>query len=295
MRAHVTRLMRSVRGLPESAPAAAPAGADADVLARELSAAFIDRLWKSRNAKDGQIGLLETEELANDGILRAIRDKSPDAVTFHDIEALSRTMPEEALQLWEEVKAAARSDLANGWHAARGVGTAAWDRASFLAIRDQLRQLFPPRTGVEAMLLDEMAQYELMRRHLIRRLWGGSWTCDNQRGREYPATAEMGRTIERLQRLFQYALRTLVAVRRANATAVVARIDTATVAADGTAGSGEPERDAESEGGGDPGRSALPGRTWLAAEGAALGAARQAAPTPADDPAIRHPPANMPE
>jgi len=224
MKAHVSRLMRSVRGLPESAPAAATAGSDAEVLARELSAAFIDRLWKFRNAKDGQIGLLETEELADDGILRAIRDKSPDAVTFHDLEALARAMPEQALERWEEVKAAARSDLANGWHAARGVGNDAWDRACFLAIRDQLRQLWPPRTGLEAMLLDEMAQYELMRRHLIRRLWNGSWVCDDQRGREYPATAEMGRTVERLQRLFQYALRTLLGVRRANATPVVPRI-----------------------------------------------------------------------
>ena len=163
MREPISRLMRSVQGLPESAPAAAAAGADAEVLARELSAAFMDQLWKFRRARDGDLNLLEIEALADGGRLRAVRDKSPDKVTFHDFEALSRTMPEQALQLWEEVKAAARNDLANGWHAARGVGNDAWDRASLLAIRDQLRQLWPPRTGLETMLLDEMAQYELMR------------------------------------------------------------------------------------------------------------------------------------
>jgi hypothetical protein len=231
MKAELRRLMRSVQGLPESAPAATTVGADAEVLARELSAAFIEKLWKLRNAKDGNMSLLTIEELKEDGSLRKMRDKSPDKVTFHDLEALARNdMADEALQLWEEVKATAQNDLANGWHAARGVGYDAWDRACFLAIRDQLRQTWPPRSGVEAMLIDEMAQYELMRRHLIRRLWSGSWDCDEEHGRQYPVTAEVGRTIERLQRLFQFALRTLVGVRRTNATPIVARIGPATVA-----------------------------------------------------------------
>lgn len=273
MREPISRLMRSVQGLPDSAPAAAAAGADAEALARELSAAFMEQLRQFRRARDGDLNLLEIDQLKNGGILRATRDKSPDRVTFHDIEAVSRTMPEQALQLWEEVKAAARNDLANGWHAARGVGNDAWDRACFLAIRDQLRQLWPPRTGPEAMLLDEMAQYELMRRHLIRRLWSGSWACDDQRGREYPATAEVGRTIERLQRLFQYALRTLLGVRRSNAAPVVQRIDPARLAANRPAGPNPVATDPVEPPAGGP-------HTNLAV---------------AAHPDVRPPPANMPE
>jgi hypothetical protein len=234
MKAHLSSLMRMAHGLPDAAPATAAVGPDAEALARDLSAAFIDKLRQFRRARDGDLNLLEIEELKNGGLSQAVRNKSPDKVSFLDLEGLSRSMPEEALQLWEEVKAAARNDLANGWHAARAVRGDAWGRACFLAIRDQLRQLWPPRNGLEAMLLDEMAQYELLRRHLIDRMWGGSWACDNERGRQYPATAEMGRTIERLQRLFQQALRALVAVRGANATPAVQRIEPTKVAADRT-------------------------------------------------------------
>jgi hypothetical protein len=183
MKADIKRLIRTIQGLPQPAPATAAAGADAEVLTRELSAAFMDKLRKFRNARDGDLNLLEMEEIRKLDIIQRIRDKSPDAMTFHDLESVSRHMPEQTLQMWDEVKAAAQSDIANGWHAARGVDYEAWDRACFLAIRDQLRQTWPPRTGLEAMLLDEMAQYELMRRHLIRQLWNGSWASDNQRGR----------------------------------------------------------------------------------------------------------------
>jgi hypothetical protein len=224
MKDPVKRLMRTVQGLPDSTPAATAASPDAEVLARELSATFIRQLWKFRNAKDGHMGLMKTEEIINGGHLQKLRDKRPDAVTFQDLEALAHNEPEQALQLWEEVKAAARNDVANGWHAARDIGIDAWDRACFLAIRDQFRQTWPPRSGVEAMLIDEMTQYELIRRRLLRLFDSGSWICDKERGRQYPATAELGRTIERLQRLIHYALRTLLGIRRAKAMPVVQRI-----------------------------------------------------------------------
>jgi hypothetical protein len=207
--------MREVEGLPVEAPTAPAIGNDVEVLARELSRTFTDELWKYRNARDAQMNLFDPMDVSFEKCLETIREKSPDAITFHEIECLSRKHPEEALARWEEVKAAARQDLTSGWQAARGVSGEAWGRACFLAIRKEFRQLWPPRNGVEAMLLDEIAQYEMLRRKMVDRLTSGSWVGNAERGKEYSATVEMGKMIDRLQRLIHYAMRTLFTIRRA--------------------------------------------------------------------------------
>lgn len=211
----ISQLMRSVQGLPVEAPTAAAPGRDADVLTRELSRVFMEQLRAYRKAKDNDGSLLDSGEFGWEKRLERIREKSPDQVTFDEIECLSRDHPEEALARWEEVKAADRQDLANGWHAARGVSFEAWDRARFLAIREQFHLLWPPRNGVESMLLDEIAQYEMLRQNLVGSLSKGPWIGNYESGKAHQATVEIGRMIERLQRLIHYALRTLVGIRRA--------------------------------------------------------------------------------
>jgi hypothetical protein len=113
----------------------------------------------------------------------------------------------------------------------------AWDRACFFAVRDRLRRAWQPRTDAEALLLDEIAQYELVRREWVRIL---SWlsrhpkTVDGyQRNGDYveerdrrtigavQATAEAARMVERLQRLQQAAVRTLLGLRRTRAAVTV--------------------------------------------------------------------------
>ncbi len=225
----ISGLMRSVMGLPVDVPTHAAAGNDTDALARELSAQFIEDLRKYRDARDGDLAIFEPGDMRFEQMHSAIKDKSPDKVTFQEIEVLSRDHPEEALARWEEVKSTARHDLTNGWQAARGVSFDAWGRACYLAIRDQLRETWPPRSGVEAMLLDEMAQYEFLRRGLVHDFSLGSWKCDSKTSKQYLATAELGRAVDRLQRLFQYALRTLLMLRRKDAPPIVQRVVTANI------------------------------------------------------------------
>lgn len=238
MRDNTNRLIRSIRGLPDS-PAVPLRGDNADPLARELSARFVEDLREQRRAGAEDSRRLGRHEREAEDRHRITREKAADRVTFNDLEDLSRDHPDEALAKWEQVKAAARGDVANGWHAARGVGDDAWDRACFLAIRDEFRATWPPRTAVEAMLIDEMTQYELARRKYVRHLWLGMMVFDDRTGSTYTHAEEAGRIVDRLQRSFQHALRTLIALRRTTARPVVSRVETAP-AIDCQIDSGEP-------------------------------------------------------
>jgi hypothetical protein len=86
------------------------------------------------------------------------------------------------------------------------------------------------------MLLDEMAQYELVRQWWVgvlslrsrepatitrRRTQGDRG--DDRRQSAAEATAEAGRMVERLQRLYQNAVRLLLSLRRGKATVVYQR------------------------------------------------------------------------
>jgi hypothetical protein len=170
--------------------------------------------------------------------MQTILDCPPQDVTFYDIERLSRVDPARAVARWEEVKAVARNDLASGYTAARALeylGGSAWERANFLAVREQLFQAWSPRHAGEAMLLEEMAQYETMRRQWVRIL--SLWSRDprvqlslqdptfqhsERRNLSHAqANLEAARMVERLQRLYQSALRTLVMSRRGKSPFIV--------------------------------------------------------------------------
>ena len=217
----LSRVMKTITAKPQPPDEIPPPGGDATTLARELSREFIQRLWEYRKARNGDLNLIDLDSLEQEDWLDAYRKKAPDEVTFEDLECLSRDHPEEALARWEEIKATAREDIGNGWHAGRGVAHRAWDRACYLAIREQFRETFPPRSGFESMLIDEMAQYEMLRRLLESQLPGRGWGGDKDRGPEYRVPAAIIQSIDRLQRLSQYALRTLLALQRTRQAVVV--------------------------------------------------------------------------
>jgi hypothetical protein len=241
---HVSRLGREVRELSEDPPDPAPLppaepDADAHQLAREAAQAFADQLARFRTAK-ARDKPSDPAVAPDDWDLRLIRQQAPEDFTFFDIERLARHDPAEAAARWEEVKAAARRDLDSGWLAGRALeyqGGSAWDRACFLAVRDRLRRAWQPRTDVEALLLDEIAQYELVRREWVRILSylsrhprtviGYQTNGEYVRDRDHrtigavQATAEAARMVERMQRLQQAAVRTLLNLRRTRATVTV--------------------------------------------------------------------------
>jgi len=231
------RLEHEFRAL--AAPAGDPPAPDGDQLAREVDRAFVDELALYRRLREAQPELLDPAERPDGWELDAIRAKPPDQVTFADIDRLARADPAEAAARWDAVKAAARADLDRGWLAARALayqGGSAWERACFLAVRDRLRRAWRPRNDAEAMLVDEMAQYEQ-----VRLWWVGvlsmrsrdpqtvthrkfrSEPGDDRRQSAAEATFEAGRMVERLQRLAQNAARLLVHLRRGKPTVVYQR------------------------------------------------------------------------
>jgi len=117
------------------------------------------------------------------------------------------------------------------------LGGSAWDRACFGAVRRRLRDAWPPRNAGEAMLIDEMAQYETMRRHwvsilstmsrqpqtIVRLLRRDSRSTEERTQHAAQSTMEAARMVERLQRMYQNALRTLLGLRRGRAPFIVQR------------------------------------------------------------------------
>ncbi len=85
----------------------------------------------------------------------------PDQVSWFDLHGIARTDPDRATARWEEVKQAALDELRTGHRAAGAVETVndgAWQRAQFLALREELSAEWRPRNGVERQLIDTMAQ-----------------------------------------------------------------------------------------------------------------------------------------
>lgn len=138
-----------------------------------------------------------------------------------------------AQERWEHIKQAARESLENGWRAGRALeflGGSAWKRATFLAIRERLREAWPPRHAGEALLIDELAQYEFLRTQWVAVLAMHSREpalpqrayvpeSEPRRLSAVESTAEAVRMVESLQRLFQNTLRVLVKARGEKAVA----------------------------------------------------------------------------
>src|SRR5262249_23389944 len=99
-----------------------PAASEVGTLARELAAAYRDRVHRHKH----EPGLSKEEAAAKaeapsslDQQFR-VQDCPPEQVTWDDLEGLARGSPGRMLERWEEVKAAAREELQSG-HRAGGV------------------------------------------------------------------------------------------------------------------------------------------------------------------------------
>jgi hypothetical protein len=99
-----------------------------------------------------------------------------------------------------------------------------------LAIRERLREAWPPRHAGEALLIDELAQYEFLRTQWVAVLAMHSREpalpqrayvpeSEPRRLSAVESTAEAVRMVESLQRLFQNTLRVLVKARGEKAVA----------------------------------------------------------------------------
>jgi hypothetical protein len=237
----IAQIRKQARTQQAEAPpeVAAPQAAEGEAraLARELIVAFVNELKKYRKLAADQGA---TAEQPAEQRIESILELPPHMVTFDDLEEVSRVDPARAFMRWEEMRAAARDDLISGRIASYAVeeaGGTAWERAMFLAIREALYRAWSPRHAGEAMLLDEMAQYES-----IRLKWvsiASRWSRDPRiqhslRNREFSgkmkreisaaeANIEAMRMVERLQKLYQNALRMLLDSRRGKSVFIAQR------------------------------------------------------------------------
>ncbi len=104
-------------------------------------------------------GADDTPDQAADDLAR-IRARPPDQVSWFDLNRVVDRDPEAFTELWQDLKAAARDELASGHRTAQALDWDGrpWDRARFLAIRDSFRADYQPRPGIEAALVDLAAE-----------------------------------------------------------------------------------------------------------------------------------------
>jgi hypothetical protein len=151
---------------------------------------------------------------------------------------LAEQDPEAAQATWERVRAAARDDLESGHRAARTVewNGGPWERAQFLAIRAAFHAEWQPRGGIEASLIDQMAQAHTMylwwahelyiqastesSREDHKRKHDGYW--QPPRLDTAAALDQSAAMTDRFHRLFLRALRALRDLRRYTPTVMVA-------------------------------------------------------------------------
>jgi hypothetical protein len=154
----------------------------------------------------------------------------PDQVSWFDLDSLAKDDPELARRRWEKIKQAARQELQSGHRAARALEPVSdcWQRAQFLAIRDELAQAWRPRNAQEAQLVEMLAQVQTLllrwQEILATRTQLADRGCKRAteegerfkapRLSEAAAVEEAATMVERLHRMFLRTLKGLQDLRR---------------------------------------------------------------------------------
>jgi hypothetical protein len=144
-------------------PTACPDAREAASLARELAAAYRTSVdyHKRRMGLPAAEAVAKAEEPMPEGYHERVLAGPADQVSWSDLEMLTRKDPDLAASRWERMVQEARDELRSGHRAARameGYTSDAWQRARFLAIREDLAEEWRPRNGIERQLIDAMAQ-----------------------------------------------------------------------------------------------------------------------------------------
>jgi hypothetical protein len=217
-----------------------PGGREVKALARELAASFRSSVdyYKKKLSLSAPEAVARAEEPCTLGDELRVLDCPPEEVAWGDLEDLARKSPERALLRWEEVKQAALDELRSGDRAARaveGYTSDAWQRARFLALREELAREWQPRNGVERQLIDQMVQAQtavffwqerLMVRASVEPLHEkldveerGGW--NPPRVSEHQALEQAGAMVDRFNKMYLRTLRALRDLRRYSPTVVV--------------------------------------------------------------------------
>ena len=219
-----------------------PQSSEAGPLACEMAGAHRRMVEFYRD----QCHLMPAEAVAQaDASLTAADEKRifncpPEQVSWLDLHTLADRDTELAVRRYEEIKQAARDELRTGHRAGKTMEPTTfgpWDRARFLAIREELASEWQPRNGIERTLIDGMAQAYTAQLFWMERLTlfstlepvNGSEAV-KQRGSWTPPTIAVADAIDqaalmvdRFNRLFMRTLRALRDLRRYSQTVVIRR------------------------------------------------------------------------
>jgi hypothetical protein len=135
---------------------------EAEMLARQMAEARRSRIAQLRY----ELGLSAEEAAAKAdepcpaGRVFDILGRPPDKVTWADLDELANASQQRAADLWEGVKQAALEAVRSGDYAAGvldGRKAGPFERALFLAVREELADGWQPQNGVERQLTDVAA------------------------------------------------------------------------------------------------------------------------------------------
>jgi hypothetical protein len=143
-----------------AAPQAPPDLAEARPLAREINDAFagLVRGYVQGYQCSVQEAVARVGQTLNAIQLSRLLDKAPERLGWLELNGLTNQDPKAAARRWEEIKQAARDELHSGHRAARAFrDTSPFERAQFLALRDDLARQWRPQGGIEVQLVETMA------------------------------------------------------------------------------------------------------------------------------------------
>jgi hypothetical protein len=191
-----------------------------DTLARKLAAAYLDRVEQYMALRG--MSLHEATAKANEPAplsrISAIGEIPLEHTTWADLGELNTNTPEMALQRWRQIREAAleavrSGDCAGGY--LEGRRALPWQRALFLAIRQELADGWQPRNGVERQLLDMMAQAQVAIFYWEEQVMDADHVLE---------AGEAAGMVDRFNRIFVRNLRALCELRKAPQAVVVQNV-----------------------------------------------------------------------
>jgi hypothetical protein len=158
---------------------------ETSVLARDVANAFRGMVqFYKESCKLSHEEALQKMREDNPAYLEQILAYPPDQLSWLDLEHVIERMPEKGLQLWEQVKQAARDELRSGHRMVQAINLRSdlcWPRAQYLALRDELLEGWQPANALERQLVETLAQAQAAYLRWTETLT--TWTsvmCDQQ-------------------------------------------------------------------------------------------------------------------
>jgi len=127
---------------------------------RQMAAFYRDQLQLAGPEADARArGVDYSAEQVGEDDAR-IREGPPDQVSWFDLNRLAERNPDQMVAVWSHIKSEAQRELACGQRTARALEWRGgpWQRAQFLAIRDNFRAGNPPQSGIESALVETAAE-----------------------------------------------------------------------------------------------------------------------------------------